>query len=129
MQKPISPVSGAWSSTRDPEFYVNDAEVVTVYYRRQEDGVMFEDDCAEGIWLEIIEANAPPDLRAASAALFKARGARLFAAEDGLITFPIPVCHRPEQPVEIDVVAWQRDVGQRPGFGNEPGILEADADR
>jgi hypothetical protein len=36
----------------DPEFYINDAE----------DGVMFEDNCAAGIWLEMIEANARPDL-------------------------------------------------------------------
>jgi hypothetical protein len=43
----------------DADFYVNDEEVVTVYYRRQEDGAMFEDNCSEGIWLEYIEANAP----------------------------------------------------------------------
>lgn len=42
----------------DPEFYVNDAEVVTVVYRRQEDGVMFEDNCAEGIWMEELERTA-----------------------------------------------------------------------
>jgi hypothetical protein len=42
----------------DPAFYVNDEEVVTVIYRRQADGVMFEDYCAEGIWLELLEENA-----------------------------------------------------------------------
>ena len=43
----------------DSEFYVNDAEVVTVYYRRLNDGAMFEYNCAEGIWLELLEENAP----------------------------------------------------------------------
>jgi hypothetical protein len=42
----------------DPVFYVNDREVVTVVYRRQRDGIMFEDNCAEGIWLEQLEENA-----------------------------------------------------------------------
>lgn len=42
----------------DPVFYVNDAEVVTVVYRRQEDGVMFEDNCSEGIWMELLEERA-----------------------------------------------------------------------
>ena len=42
----------------DPEFYVNDAEVVTVIYRRQEDGVMFEDNCSEAIWMELLEQTA-----------------------------------------------------------------------
>lgn len=42
----------------DPVFYVNDAEVVTVIYRRQKDGVMFEDNCSEGIWRELLEKNA-----------------------------------------------------------------------
>jgi hypothetical protein len=42
----------------DPVFYVNDAEVVTVIYRRQDDGVMFEDNCSEAIWLELLEQTA-----------------------------------------------------------------------
>jgi hypothetical protein len=42
----------------DPEFYVNDAEVVTVIYRRAEDAVMFEDNCSEGIWRERLEKSA-----------------------------------------------------------------------
>jgi hypothetical protein len=39
----------------DPVFYANDAEVVTVVYRPQPDGAMFEDNCSEGIWLELLE--------------------------------------------------------------------------
>ena len=39
----------------DPVFYVNDAEVVTVVYRRDDDNVMFEDNCSEGIWMEALE--------------------------------------------------------------------------
>jgi hypothetical protein len=42
----------------DPEFYVNDKEVVTVIYRRDKDGVMLEDNCSEGIWMERLEKNA-----------------------------------------------------------------------
>jgi hypothetical protein len=42
----------------DPVFYVNDAEVVTVVYRRQENGAMFEDKCSEGIWMEALEKAA-----------------------------------------------------------------------
>ena len=45
----------------DPVFYVNDAEVVTVLYRRQESGAMFEDNCSEGIWLEALERTAAPE--------------------------------------------------------------------
>ena len=45
----------------DPVFYVNDEEVVTVIYRRLQDGVMFEDNCAEGIWLELLEEHARPE--------------------------------------------------------------------
>jgi hypothetical protein len=42
----------------DPEFYVNPSEVVTVAYRRQADGVLFEDNCPEGIWMEQLEKTA-----------------------------------------------------------------------
>jgi hypothetical protein len=42
----------------DPLFYVNDEEVVTVVYRRQENGEMFEDNCSEGIWMELLERTA-----------------------------------------------------------------------
>jgi hypothetical protein len=42
----------------DPVFYENDEEVVTVIYRRQEDGVMFEDNCSEYIWMEELERRA-----------------------------------------------------------------------
>ena len=42
----------------DPVFYVNDAEVVTVIYRRDPEGVMFEDNCSEGIWMEALEKTA-----------------------------------------------------------------------
>jgi hypothetical protein len=42
----------------DPVFYVNDAEVVTVIYRRQDEGAMFEDNCSEGIWMELLEQTA-----------------------------------------------------------------------
>ena len=42
----------------DSEFYVNDDEIVTVVYRRRDDGIMFEDNCSEGIWLELLEENA-----------------------------------------------------------------------
>jgi hypothetical protein len=42
----------------DPEFYVNDEEVVTVYYRRLDDDALFEDNCSEGIWMELLEDNA-----------------------------------------------------------------------
>jgi hypothetical protein len=42
----------------DPEFYVNEKEVVTVYYRRAPNQVMFEDNCSEYIWMELLEAHA-----------------------------------------------------------------------
>jgi hypothetical protein len=42
----------------DPQFYVNEAEVVTVVYRRQDNGAMFEDNCSEGIWMEALERAA-----------------------------------------------------------------------
>jgi hypothetical protein len=42
----------------DALFYLNDAEVVTVTYRRQDDGAMFEDNCSEGIWMEALERAA-----------------------------------------------------------------------
>jgi hypothetical protein len=42
----------------DPVFYAGKDEVVTVVYRRQEDGAMFEDNCSEGIWMERLEAAA-----------------------------------------------------------------------
>lgn len=41
----------------DPEFYVNDEEVVTVYYRRQDTDDFFEDNCPEYIWMELLEEN------------------------------------------------------------------------
>jgi hypothetical protein len=42
----------------DPVMYVNPKEVVTVIYRRLKDGVMFEDNCSEGIWMEALEKEA-----------------------------------------------------------------------
>jgi hypothetical protein len=42
----------------DPDFYVDADEVVTVVYRRRDDGVMFEDNCSEGIWMELLERSA-----------------------------------------------------------------------
>ncbi len=42
----------------DPEFYVNDAEVVTVLYRRAPNQVMLEDNCTEGVWMERLEQAA-----------------------------------------------------------------------
>lgn len=45
----------------DPVFYVNDEEVVTVIYRRQDDDVLFEDNCTEYVWLELLEENARDD--------------------------------------------------------------------
>jgi hypothetical protein len=42
----------------DPVFYVNASEVVTVVYRRDDDNVMFEDNCSEGIWMEALEKTA-----------------------------------------------------------------------
>jgi len=42
----------------DPMFYVSDAEVVTVVYRRLEDDAIFEDNCSEGIWMELLEREA-----------------------------------------------------------------------
>jgi len=42
----------------DPVFYVEDEEVVTFVYRRQEDGVFFEDNCSEAIWMELLEREA-----------------------------------------------------------------------
>ena len=42
----------------DPVFYAGKDEVVTVVYRRQENGEMFEDNCSEGIWMERLEAAA-----------------------------------------------------------------------
>ena len=42
----------------DRVFYVNAAEVVTVVYRRDDDNVMFEDNCSEGIWMEALEKTA-----------------------------------------------------------------------
>lgn len=42
----------------DPEFYANDKEVVTVYYRHLDDDALFEDNCSEGIWMELLEDNA-----------------------------------------------------------------------
>ena len=41
----------------DSEFYVNDEEVVTVYYRRQDTDDFFEDNCSEYIWMELLEEN------------------------------------------------------------------------
>ena len=42
----------------DPVMYVNPREVVTVIYRRLADGVMLEDGCSEGIWMEALEKEA-----------------------------------------------------------------------
>jgi hypothetical protein len=39
----------------DPIFYVEDETVVTFVYRRQDDGVIFEDNCSESIWMELLE--------------------------------------------------------------------------
>lgn len=44
----------------DPLFYAGRDEVVTVIYRRQGDGVLFEDNCPEGIWRERLDAAAAP---------------------------------------------------------------------
>ena len=42
----------------DPVFYVNDAEALTVIYRREPNGVVFEDNCSEFIWMEALERKA-----------------------------------------------------------------------
>ena len=39
----------------DPKFYVNDEELLTIYYRQVPDQVLFEDNCPEYIWMELLE--------------------------------------------------------------------------
>lgn len=43
---------------RDPVFYANEVETVTVIYRRDPEGALFEDNCSEYIWLEALERDA-----------------------------------------------------------------------
>ncbi|MCC6202281.1 MAG: hypothetical protein IT494_04680 [Gammaproteobacteria bacterium] len=43
---------------RDPVFYANEEEAVTVIYRRDPTGALFEDNCSEYIWLEKLERDA-----------------------------------------------------------------------